>query len=215
MAGTFTPISLISTLIPPSPVNTVDRMLNPFDEALLAAVPLNFSPDPFFSEPPQNDHPNLQTQNISNCLDPENIKILRDRCCFLKNVHIRLPNTEDRAHLPLLGHLTVYQEELEAGLRLSIAPLLVNLSNHWDISISQLTPNALRVIAGFTFLCRLHDIPLSLDTFRMMLKLSPTKGFFYISPELRANSSLWVTHHLFMTGKVIFLRPVPRFSDAS
>ncbi|KAL3533159.1 hypothetical protein ACH5RR_006680 [Cinchona calisaya] len=183
MAGTFTPTSLISTPVPPSPVNAVDRMLNPFDEALLAAVPLNFPLDPLFSEPPQNDHPNFQTQNISNCLDPEDIKILRDRCRFLKNVHIRLPTAEDRAHLPPPGYLTVYQEQLEAGLRLPIAHLLVNLSNHWDISISQLTPNALQVIAGFTFLCRLHDISLSLDTFRMMLKLSPTKGFFYISPR--------------------------------
>ncbi|KAL3518674.1 hypothetical protein ACH5RR_021263 [Cinchona calisaya] len=103
MAGTFTPTSLISTSIPPSPVNAVDRMLNPFDKALLTAVPLNFPSDPLFSEPSQNDHPNLQTQSISNSLDPENIKILRDRCRFPKNVHIRRPTLEDRGHLPLLS----------------------------------------------------------------------------------------------------------------
>ncbi|KAL3498250.1 hypothetical protein ACH5RR_040982 [Cinchona calisaya] len=103
---------------------------------------------------------------------------------FPRNVHIKFPSFEDRGHLPPPGYLIVYQEQLEAGLRLPIAPFFVHLSDHWDISVSQLTPNAIRLIARFSFLFKLYDIPLSLYTFRIILKLSPTKGLFYISPRI-------------------------------
>lgn len=40
---------------------------------------------------------------------------------------LTVPNRDDRAHLPQRGYITVYKEQLKAGLRFSLYPFIRNI----------------------------------------------------------------------------------------
>ena len=80
--------------------------------------------------------------------------------------------------------VAIYRDQLIAGLRLPIPQFLYQILTFWGIRITQLVPNAIRSILGFFIMCRVLEIPYSLDLFRsfFQMKLSgPVHGWFYFA----------------------------------
>lgn len=48
---------------------------------------------------------------------------------------------EDRAHMPLRGYFTIYQEQPKAGLRFLVQFLFIEIMDYWENEIGQIMPN--------------------------------------------------------------------------
>lgn len=82
-----------------------------------------------------------------------------------------LPGDTDRANHSSPGRITVYEDFLQSGLRFPLPTLLLDLLKHYQLSLSQLIPNSIRMLIGFLILCRIHTITPSVNLFRRFFTL--------------------------------------------
>lgn len=73
---------------------------------------------------------------------------------FPGDVTMLVPWISDTVFNPPLDHFSVYIEHIWAGLRFTLLLLIVELLGFYGIALTQLVPNAIRVITGFEKLCR-------------------------------------------------------------
>ncbi|XP_071927679.1 uncharacterized protein [Coffea arabica] len=142
------------------------------------------------------------------------------------------PEADDTAAEPPFGMVAVYVQQLEAGLRMPTSRFLRDLLRHFRVRITQLTPNAIRIIVGFEMLCRHQEVTPSVDLFRRCYTLkahASDKGWFYVGnrnnaiPKLviGAPSSIknWKRDYFFVSGvdfpRGFWWRPIKAKADPS
>ena len=72
---------------------------------------------------------------------------------------------DDSAEKPPMGMVAIYVQQLEAGLRMPTSRFLRDVLRHFRVRITQLTPNAVRILVGFEMLCRHQEVTPSVDLF--------------------------------------------------
>ncbi|XP_038988621.1 uncharacterized protein LOC120112805 [Phoenix dactylifera] len=92
--------------------------------------------------------------------------------------HLEPVGSEDRITRPPPGRIRVYLETLWAGLRFPLHGFVNELLAAYQVVLTQLAPNAWRMIVGFLSLCLAHGVPTSVNVFRwyFLLKSNPGDG---------------------------------------
>ena len=65
-----------------------------------------------------------------------------------------------------MGTVAIYLQQLEAGLRMPTSKFLRDVFRHFDIKITQLVPNAVRILVGLEILCRHQEVTPTVNLFR-------------------------------------------------
>lgn len=90
---------------------------------------------------------------------------------FPIGVSLIIPRTRDIVSNLPINYFVVYVDHFKVGLHFSLLPLFLDLLIYFDINLSQLVPNAIRVIVGFKKLWRSKGVVSFLALFR---------AFFYL-----------------------------------
>lgn len=87
-----------------------------------------------------------------------------------------------------LDFFSVYLDHVQSVLHFPLLPLIIEVLGHYGIALTQLVPNAIRVIVGFERLCRSRGLVSSLALFRAFfyLKSSGNEGWYQL-PLAQAN----------------------------
>ena len=93
------------------------------------------------------------------------------------------PGPNDSAEKPPMGTVAVYVQQLEAGLRMPTSRFFRDVLRHFGLRITQLVPNAVRILVGFEMLCRHQEVTPTVDLFRRCYTFKAhgtDKGWFYV-----------------------------------
>ena len=74
------------------------------------------------------------------------VKLWRYLHKILPCVEIRVPTAHERVDWVMLGWVAIYELMLKEGMRFPIPKLIRDICNHYEITPSQLIPNAWRVL---------------------------------------------------------------------
>lgn len=85
---------------------------------------------------------------------------------FPSDVTILIPRIQDTLCNPHIDYFSVYVDHFRAELRVPLFPLIIEVLGHYEIGLTQLVPNTIRVIVGFERLCRFRGMISSLALFR-------------------------------------------------
>lgn len=69
---------------------------------------------------------------------------IADKYRILPVYYLIAPNRYDRANLPPRGYIMVYREQLRAGHRFPLYPLIQDILMYWNVALAQLSPNFIR-----------------------------------------------------------------------
>lgn len=75
-----------------------------------------------------------------------------------EDIHILILRRTDTVLNSPLGYCIAYVDQLKTGLRFPLFPLLLEILCHHQIVLSQLVPNAIRLIVGFECHYRNHRV---------------------------------------------------------
>ena len=104
-----------------------------------------------------------------------------------RDYSVYLPRPHQSAALPPKGMVAIYIEQLEAGLRVPTTRFLRDCLRYWGVRITQLTPNAIRILVGFQLLCQHQEIEPNVNLFRRCYSLKNSgseKGWFYFGNKV-------------------------------
>lgn len=97
--------------------------------------------DVFILPVPQT--PNLinfgDLSKFESLIDVKEIEIIRRRYSFHRDYEIRVPEANDRAHIPPPGMVAIYTNQLKAGLRIPTSTFIRSSLRHWATRITELT----------------------------------------------------------------------------
>lgn len=118
-----------------------------------------------------------------------------------------------------ISFYVAYLDQFKVGLRFPLIPLLIEILKHYDISLSQFVPNAIRVIVGFEWFCRSKGLVSSLVLFRsiFMLKSSLIQGCYHILPRLNCELKVSIPSKnakgkdFFVSSKILDGVVLPKF----
>lgn len=103
---------------------------------------------------------------------------------FRRDYKIRALKQGDRAHMSSPDMLAIYFDQLEAGLRVPTFLFVRGSPMYWATQITQLTPNAIRVLIEFELICNLLGINPSVNLFRYFYTINKhedDRWWFYFS----------------------------------
>lgn len=123
-------------------------------------------------------------ESISSSFSKRDRKLLRKSFSIprAENV-ISVPYSEVRPHLPPPeGFATFFVEQVLNGLRFLLPSFFSEVSQYFQIPLSQLTPNSFRVLCGVSIVFNFYHIPLTPENFHFFF-ISKTKevGVFYFA----------------------------------
>ncbi|GLU06911.1 hypothetical protein SLE2022_238960 [Rubroshorea leprosula] len=119
----------------------------------------------------------------------DSLKGLVGNCNFPHHVLIRPAGVNERACSAPRDHwMPLYVHYLMAGLRFPIPELLVGLLLDYSIGITQLTPNAIRVVIGFLVYCQVRGVGVpTVNMFKHFFIIRAggkgEKGWYYFGPR--------------------------------
>ncbi|GLT36827.1 hypothetical protein SLA2020_111800 [Shorea laevis] len=128
------------------------------------------------------------------------LRNLVGNCNLPHHVLIRLAGVNKRAYSTPRDHwMPMYVHYLAAGLRFPLPELLVGLLLDYTIGITQLTPNAIRMIIGFIVYCRARGVGVPTVSmfkhfFLIKSKGKSERGWYYFDPRTsnKGNRSLFI-----------------------
>ncbi|GKV48102.1 hypothetical protein SLEP1_g54938 [Rubroshorea leprosula] len=132
----------------------------------------------------------------------DSLRGLVGNCNLPPHVLIRPAGVNERACSAPRDHwMPIYLHYLIAGLRFPIPELLVGLLLDYSIGITQLTPNAMRVVIGFLVYCRVRGVGVpTMNMFKHFFIIKAggrgEKGWYYFGPR----SSSKENKNLFSAG---------------
>ncbi|KAG8391020.1 hypothetical protein BUALT_Bualt01G0144600 [Buddleja alternifolia] len=120
-------------------------------------------------------------------IQPREFDEIRERYHIPVEFKLHLPGPEDRMHLPPRSTRTFCTVHLEASLRFPLHPAIVDIISGFEISPTQLVPNAYRIIICFIILMTRYGIEPTFSRFWSLYYITPSTktdlGFFYFSPR--------------------------------
>ena len=121
---------------------------------------------------------------VASVMNRDYVAYLLNKYSFPEGIYGYIPKPDDRADNPPIRKIPIYEDQLEAGLRLPLHRLFVQILQFWSISLGQLTPNAVRIVCGFIVLCKCLGVHPSLELLRYFYLLRSnghSQGFFYFA----------------------------------
>lgn len=101
---------------------------------------------------------------------------------FREGYNIGTPGPNHTAERPPIGSVAVYAEQLEAGIRMPTTRFFRDILRYFAVRITQLVPNAIRILVGFEMLCREQDVIPTVNLFHRCYTIKRhgcEKGWFY------------------------------------
>ena len=97
---------------------------------------------------------------------------------FMVGADISIPTCNERACYPPEGYQCIYQDALEAGLRIPPHPFIIALMNFYQVGLGQIVPNSWRLVISFLILALREKIALSVELFNLFFSLAshPSKN---------------------------------------
>ena len=107
----------------------------------------------------------LRTVNPPSILTEDDLASIRGQNGFPNEVQLCLPFSNERADNISEGWICMYMICFECGLRLLIHPLIIQSMHHYQIAISQLMPNGMRVSTSLIVIADEATVELTVDDF--------------------------------------------------
>ena len=101
--------------------------------------------------------PNLSTLNygqmpaFSSNMGQASVAEVVRKYPWRRDYSIYLPQPHQSAALPPKSRVAIYVDQLEVELRVPTTKFLLDCLRYWGVRITQLTPNAIRVLVGFSY----------------------------------------------------------------
>ena len=140
-----------------------------------------------------SSHPNVATLNygqmptFTSVMGQASVAEVVRKYPWRRDYSIYLLQPHQSAALPPKGRVTIYVDQLEPGLRVRTTRFLRDCLRYWRVRITQLTPNAIRVLVGSQLLCRHQEIEPTVNLFRHCYSLKNSgseKGWFYFGNKV-------------------------------
>ena len=111
-------------------------------------------------EPNVESHPGegMLLKNLRCTITNHEVKLWRYSYKIPSSVEIRVLKTHKRINWVVPGGIAVYKLMLKEGMRFPIPRLIRDVCDHYEITPSQLMPNAWRVIMSFESLSTQHGV---------------------------------------------------------
>lgn len=107
-----------------------------------------------YSNDPRAHQPHYMADDIQSDMSERRVRSMGNQFRIPMEVHLLVPRKEYRVLNPPLGYCIVYHEQVRAGVRFPLLSLLIEVLSHYNLALTQLVPNAVRVIVGFERVCR-------------------------------------------------------------
>lgn len=121
--------------------------------------------------------------SFRNSLPRERVREIASHFFVPTEVEIAIPRMcNDVLHLPS-GFYSIYVDQLKAGLRIPLFPLLVDILDHYHLALTQLVPNVIRIVFYFQLFCEQKKVwgSISLFSWFFLLKSARSLGWYAFS----------------------------------
>lgn len=118
-----------------------------------------------YSSDPRGHLPQYEANEIHSHMSERKVREMLEVTPLPEEVHILVPRRTDTAVNSPIRYCASYLEQFRAGLRFPLILLPQEILFHYQIALSQLVPNAVRIIVGFERYCRNHRVVTSLALF--------------------------------------------------
>ena len=115
-------------------------------------------------DPPPEVHL-IATENDISTVRRSNLWKFRTRYHLDAGVGLIVPGKEWRASCPPLGWICIYEDQLRAGLRFPLHPFIRVLLHCYQIPITQIVPNGIRLVIKFLLICGEQGVEPSVELF--------------------------------------------------
>ena len=107
-------------------------------------------------------------------LTSEGLKLWEEK--YLVTEEIRSPTPNERACCPPAGYQCIYQDALDAGLRVPLHPFIPAVMNFFQLGLGQIVPNSWRLLVGFLVLTLRLGITPTVDLFNIFFAIASHPG---------------------------------------
>ena len=164
------------------------------------------------SQPGEGMLINNPKSNVSS----EEVRLWRYMYKIPQSVRIRVPAAHERVDWVVPGWVAIYELMLKDGMRFPIPRLIRDVCDHYEISPSQLMPNAWRVLMSLESIsirhgveCEIGEVLLSYylkehDKDKGRYKMITRVGRAPIITCLRTNDRGWKDRFLFVRGELVW-----------
>ncbi|GMH19501.1 hypothetical protein Nepgr_021342 [Nepenthes gracilis] len=121
--------------------------------------------------------------DIASILRENDVKVLYVEYNISKEIVFRVPEKDDRAFLPPMGFVTVYEAHLRSGLCLLISDELMSIFQALQVPIAQFHANAIRYLCSLYIFLRQHSRLITMPMVRGLFKLNQGAEWISLSPH--------------------------------
>lgn len=126
------------------------------------------------------------------------LEVLRVAYSIPQDVEIRVPGLEWRASRPPVGWRCIFEDQLKCGFQLPVPSFVCDVLRYFGVPISQVLPNAVRILIQFALSCGKQNVKPTVSLFRyfFQMKRAPQatgsviftsrEGFRIVTPENNA-----------------------------
>ncbi len=107
----------------------------------------------------------VRADRIQSDLVPEDLDRFVARYHLPEACNVTLPGPEERMSHPPPGKVAINEDILRAGFRFPLSDLVVQVLRGLRVAPTQLVPNSWRTLTAFQVLCRMHEVPATLNVF--------------------------------------------------
>lgn len=95
------------------------------------------------------------------------------------DIHLLVPWRYDSMLNPPIGYSAIYHDQLKASNRFLLLLLLIEVMIYYNIALTQLVSNVIKVVVRFERICRMKRVisSLALFTFFFILKVSSIPNY--------------------------------------
>ena len=115
--------------------------------------------------------PSVATENNPSNLLRKDLQKIRAKYHLASDVALIVPGREWRAISPPIGWICVYEDQLRAGLRFPLHPFIRALLNFYQIPLTQIVPNGIRLVIKFLLICGEHGVEPTMELFQFCFQI--------------------------------------------
>ena len=115
--------------------------------------------------------PRIATDTDLSSLLRKDLQRIREKYHISFDIVLLVPGKNWRASSPPVGWMYIYEDQFRAGLRFPLHPFIRALLHHYQIPITQVLPNGIRLMIKFLLVCGEHKVEPTVELFQFCFQI--------------------------------------------